>query len=395
MSYSTHLVEDHGLDAEGVEALEAAHRSIASRAEQAMRMNQEIGHWFTKGMACHRACLDNSLTRSSLFVYAVLMQHMQAEHQWAWPSYATIMRETGLSKDGVERAIKQLKAHGYILSTRKAPPQGGRALVHYGLGSVADMIGDYLGNYRTPTPIEMQGSANLTPTEKPGSAPLTPLKMSGTIGDIIAAHSAQNAGVGVPDPDQNAGVSPPKQAHPDNSVASIFVMETPSSNTDTSVREDGVSTTSVSSSSTVAGAANFFDEFMDLSGTEDRGPCPGVEIPSGLVAAIRAGTAPTASRNFIDAVKSAQRRKVEAFKIEMACRKAVAAACKDAGEKEPPPSALLTRAVWYVERSDGEAIAVPLEPRSNGVPRARNMNRDFEVPPPDPTLSIYGGGWEY
>lgn len=124
------------------------------------------------------------------------------------------------------------------------------------------------------------------------------------------------------------------------------------------------------------------------------GPCPGVELPTALQAAIDGGTAKVSAQTLIDAIRNAQRRGVDAVKIEMSLRKAVAMACKDAGDREPSPSAMLTRGVWFVERSDGETISKPLEPRSTGAPKALNVNRDFHVPPADPTLSIHDGGWE-
>lgn len=343
MSYSTHSIEDHGLDAEGVEALEAAHLSTMSSVEHAMKANQEVSFWFLKGAACVRACRDPALKRSSLHVYAVLMQHMSAAHQWGWPSYATIQRETGLSEDGVQRAIKQLRDQGYIFTTKKAPPQGGRALVHYGLGSVVDMISEFLDGYRKLTPMEMSGSA-----------PLTPLKMSGTIGDIIAAHSAQNAGVREPDPDQNAGVSLQTQAHPDNFVASIDIIGGPIS------KRDGV----LHIATEVDPPFKKEDLFSDTEASND--PCCGIEFPALLREAIDAGTAPAAVRNFIDAVKRARRRKVEPTQIEMVCSKAVTKVCEETGEREPSPSALLGKATRYLLHTEAEAkITVPRVPLPN------------------------------
>ncbi|WP_296205025.1 hypothetical protein [uncultured Hyphomicrobium sp.] len=149
---------------------------------------------------------------------------------------------------------------------------------------------------------------------------------------------------------------------------------------------NGSSKTSTPSPRTKVGSGDLFE----AAG----GPCPGVELPTALQAAIDGGTAKVSAQTLIDAIRNAQRRGVDAVKIGMSLRKAVAMAAKDAGDREPSPSAMLTRGVWFVERSDGETISKPMEPRSTGAPKALNVNRDFHVPAPDRTLSIDSGPYE-
>lgn len=99
-------------------------------------INSETAFRFIRAIAVEKAALDQSLDPACIRVLAALSYFMHSDTRRAWPGYERISEITGYSYDTIERAIKRLKAKGYIFSERRSPISGGRALVHYGLNGI-------------------------------------------------------------------------------------------------------------------------------------------------------------------------------------------------------------------------------------------------------------------
>lgn len=357
------------------------------------RANDELGFRFVKGLAIEKAALDRRLDPSCIRVLAAIAYFMRATHKRAWPGYIQLREITGYSEDRIARAITRLKEVGYIFTERKAPPNGGRALVHYGLVTVRPShiedlvtaaVEEFRRNRLTPakttrseltqakTPGSEKGSTNAWSCEAhPGENNGVRLTQAKTMGS--GSHHGKNAEVRPPHPGENNGVRVADHGvFADRSIVKGRTIP----------KAPGLSIETTGEVKTTAPCL-YGDDLVH-----------GVELPTAIRSAIEGGTARRSSETLIDAIRSAQRRGVDAVKIGMSLRKAVAMACKDAGDREPSPSAMLTRGVWFVERSDGETISKPLEPRSNGAPKALNVNRDFHVPSFSDLPSIDSGPYE-
>lgn len=142
--------------------------------------NAELSFRFVRALAVEKAALDRTLLPSCTFILAAITHHMNAQTKRAWPGYQAIAALTGYSEDVIDKSIRALKRAGYLFTERRAPVTGGRALVHYGLGSIHPSDIDEMITAAVEE-LRRRESTKADPAEKSGvRAALTPPKIAGS-----------------------------------------------------------------------------------------------------------------------------------------------------------------------------------------------------------------------
>lgn len=77
------------------------------------------------------ALRDQRLERSHRLVYAELLECMNSEHGFCYPSRQMLSERTGLSLRAVENALYELRSWGYVDWERRYNDAGTRKLLHY------------------------------------------------------------------------------------------------------------------------------------------------------------------------------------------------------------------------------------------------------------------------
>ncbi|MEQ1710313.1 MAG: helix-turn-helix domain-containing protein [Hyphomicrobium sp.] len=140
--------------------------------------NAALGFRFVRALAVEKAALDRDLPHACVRVIAAICYFMNGRNRRAWPSYARISEVTGYSTDTIERAIRQLRDGGYLFTERRSPITGGRALVHYGLGTIEPADIDRMIAAAVDALRRNEPCANADPGKNAGVR-LTPAKMPG------------------------------------------------------------------------------------------------------------------------------------------------------------------------------------------------------------------------
>ena len=104
--------------------------------EQHDEVNAALGFRFLRALAVEKAALDQSLPPACVRILAAISYFMNSQTKRAWPGYDRLAEISGYSTEVIDKSIRLLKKSGYIFTERKAPPAGGRALVHYGLAAL-------------------------------------------------------------------------------------------------------------------------------------------------------------------------------------------------------------------------------------------------------------------
>lgn len=139
------------------------------------RANIETGFRLARSLALQNAALDPRLPPACVRVMAALGYFMNDKTMRAWPSYELLAEVTGYTHDVIDRAIRKLKATGYLRTRRHAPITGGRALVHYGYGRIDAefldrLIADAVAQIKArKADTDKNVGVSLTPTKKSGS----------------------------------------------------------------------------------------------------------------------------------------------------------------------------------------------------------------------------------
>lgn len=170
------------------------------------RANIETGFRLARSLALQNAALDPRLPPACVRVMAALGYFMNDKTMRAWPSYELLAEVTGYTHDVIDRAIRKLKATGYLRTRRHAPITGGRALVHYGYGRIDAEFLD-----RLIADAVAQIKARKADTDKNVGVSLTQTKKSGSDDPTLTFSS-------VPDSDFLSPQEPIKNRNPISAV---------------------------------------------------------------------------------------------------------------------------------------------------------------------------------
>lgn len=147
------------------------------------RENQDIGVLICMKEVIVAAVRDPRLDRRHLRVLAEVIHHMNNATSIAYPGYRAIADGTrryddpdadmtfGYTEGGVRNTLSELVALGYLVTTRRAPEKGARALAHYTIrkptteelqGQITAWIMAQRSASRRPFPKGMRRASNVT-----------------------------------------------------------------------------------------------------------------------------------------------------------------------------------------------------------------------------------------
>lgn len=101
--------------------------------DEVVRENLEFGIWLSCVKSMSAAMQDMRVTRMQLRIFGHLIDFLNAQTGVAFPGRKVLAERSGYSEGAVARSISELIGLGYIVSTRRQPQTGGRALAHYAL----------------------------------------------------------------------------------------------------------------------------------------------------------------------------------------------------------------------------------------------------------------------
>lgn len=101
--------------------------------DEIVRENLETGIWLACVKSLAAAMQDMRVTRLQLRIFGHLIDFLNAKTGMAYPGRKALAERSGYSEAAVARAISELISLGYIVSSKRQPTPGTRALAHYAL----------------------------------------------------------------------------------------------------------------------------------------------------------------------------------------------------------------------------------------------------------------------
>lgn len=116
--------------------------------DDVVRENIEVGIWLSCVKSMSAAMQDMRVTRLQLRVFGHLIDFLNAQTGMAYPGRKLLAERSGYSEAAVARSISELIGLGYIVSVRRQPTPGARAMAHYALARpTVEEIRTEIGKY--------------------------------------------------------------------------------------------------------------------------------------------------------------------------------------------------------------------------------------------------------